>query len=171
MRNCTDPQKRSRLVAYATYATEVLGNDALDVSGSDLFDTMQELPEDMWNVFYASFEASTEANGDKEAPTQEMFVDATEEVTPKQVMYASISNASTLHHFVCTASKKVPCIEALKDDTKPLFQGIMLDNGAAGTPSGLPEYLGYCNDVGIEPAVRPCNSSFVGLGKGIVRVV
>ena len=82
-----------------------------------------------------------EANRDKEAPTHAMFVAATEEVTSKQVMYTSIANASTLHHFVGTTSKKVPCIEASKDDTKPHFEGIMLDNGAAGTPSGLPAYL------------------------------
>ena len=98
-----DPRKRSRLVAYAT---EVIGNDALDVSGIDSLDTMQDRPEDMWNVFYATFEASTEANEDNETPTQATFFNATKDVTPKQVMYASISDASMLHRFVGTASKR-----------------------------------------------------------------
>lgn len=47
------------------------------------------------------------------------------------------------------------------------FEGIMLDNGASGTPSGLPAYLRYCNFVGIEPSVRPSNRRFVGLGMGL----
>lgn len=63
--------------------------------------------------------------------------------------------------FVSTKSPRIP--------TKDKFEGIMLDNGASGTPSGLPAYLRYCEHVGIEPSLRPSNTSFVGLGKGIVR--
>lgn len=45
------------------------------------------------------------------------------------------------------------------------FEGVMLDNGAAGTPSGLPAYLNYCTFTGIEPKLHPSNNKFVGVGK------
>ena len=49
------------------------------------------------------------------------------------------------------------------------FEGIMLDNGAAGTPSGLKAYLSYCEYANISPVLRPSNAQFVGLGKGVVH--
>lgn len=44
----------------------------------------------------------------------------------------------------------------------------MLDNGAAGTPSGLPSYIAYFRYANIQPGLRPSNHSFVSIGNGTV---
>ena len=45
------------------------------------------------------------------------------------------------------------------------LEGVMLDNAAARSPSGLPAYLRYCAFSGIEPLLRESNRIFKGMGQ------
>ena len=46
-----------------------------------------------------------------------------------------------------------------------IFNGFVLENGAAGTPSEFSAYLRYFHHIGIEPHLGPINKIFVVFGE------
>ena len=154
---------------------------------------IQELPDDIWEVFLSS---QVDTDNEADQPSDEM--------EPKEVMFASIADNAAMHEFLgpktlnsqdfvhighpltrtstescifpgrvisVMTSAKVPRTRSASQSqlANDSFEGVMLDNGASGTPSGLPAYLRYCQHVGIKPQLRPSINSFVSIGKGIVR--
>ncbi len=93
-------------------------------------------------------------------PTQNFTVDQT---TP--VLFASEESLSEipLQKLNQTLQKLV---DKLLLNGKLKFEGVMLDNGAAKSPAGLPAYLRYCTYSGVSPRHRYSNLVFKGMGKG-----
>ena len=57
----------------------------------------------------------------------------------------------------------------VKEILKAPFDGIMIDNGASKTPSGLPSCLRYCAHTGKMPTLKPSTRSFTGIGHGKIK--
>lgn len=217
-----DRQDKAKLVAFAA---ELLGDDVISLSMEDVLDTIQELPDDLWQVCFSKIDKDN-VGSENEAPKQVMFatdVDVVlDELVPKEVMMTKLVDSAAVHEFIGEKSmtsmdsttvlelqEPVTQFQRSRDDlellyyprsdsfcrrptprTKGLtriipsstfvssnaslntkqtwFEGIMLDNGASGTPSGLLAYLRYCNFIGIEPTLRHSNRRFVGRGQGVV---
>ena len=51
------------------------------------------------------------------------------------------------------------------------LDGIMIDNGASKTPSGLSSYLRYCAHTGHKPSIKSSSRSFSGIGNGIISSI
>eukprot|EP00171_Calliarthron_tuberculosum_P008929 IDg8929t1 len=48
------------------------------------------------------------------------------------------------------------------------FEGVMLDNGAAKSPSGLSAYVRYCIHTSTEPILRESHRMFRSVGHGMI---
>lgn len=72
-------------------------------------------------------------------------------------------------HSTTNVKSVLACTErTIRLSSEDDFEGIMLDNGASGTPSGLPAFLRYCQFVGIQPTLSHSSNRFVGIGSGVV---
>ena len=151
-----------------TFANDLIVADALNYSGNQILEMIQELPDDIWDLFLSS---QVDMQHEADQPANKM--------EPKEAMFASLANMAAMHEFIgpkalndiqdrlhigdasprtlslsklCVSPRtavsvmttsKVPGIRSVSqflwsDNT---FEGIMLDRGASGTLSGLPAYL------------------------------
>ena len=73
------------------------------------------------------------------------------------------------NHSRISTSKSLDLSKLNVDDIlKTPFDGIMIDNGASKTPSGLPSYLRYCAHTGHNPTIKSSTRCFAGIGNGII---
>lgn len=72
--------------------------------------------------------------------------------------------STTAKDFAAVLQQKVL---TLMSKGKPEFEGIMIDNGASISPSGLSAYVRYCAYTNTKPDVRPSSRAFRGMGHGV----
>ena len=208
---CTAANKAKMI----SFVEEHVGSDALQLPFDHILDTVQDIPDPIWNDHFNN-DASTSSDPKTEHDAKQvMFSDVKRDdgTNLKEVWYSRLSDAATQHaligmksltkvllesdltppkvddddtlrlshddsqpsllstttnHVQPQAKQRQPksvCLSKFAPSTKKdAFEGIMLDNGAEGTPSGLPAYLRYCDFANL----RPSNTRFVGLGDGVM---
>ena len=90
---------------------------------------------------------------------------AKEKLTPVLLCASKDMTAFTLSEL--NLYLKQCTIQAMKHD-KVEFEGVMIDNGAAKSPSGLPAFIRYCAHAGFTPKLRQSSKIFRVLGMELI---
>ena len=170
--------KKPSLIAFAMD----LCADAYDLPPNDLFDIIQDLPDSVWYSLPSEIRISKNV--------EELATDTADAVEndsidkPSQIMYSRLASWSEEHlfdrkpvqifnirsnHSMISTSQFLDLSKIDVDDIlKTPFSGVMIDNGASKTPSGLPSYLRYCAHTGHKPTIKSSSRCFAGIGNGII---
>jgi len=164
--------------------------DAEDVKVADIFSVAQDLPDDVWESIHGGMKDSeTPQEKSDDHLDQIMFArlatnsdishifhaeKAAELMTNPYQTFLKPNTTDAYETFVCKNASSVNITERLKSEVIKImkegsneFEGIMIDNGAAKSPSGLKAYIRYCAHTNSTPQVRASNRAFRGVGHGV----
>lgn len=94
-----------------------------------------------------------------------------ERVAPKPKVFTFFSNSKNspslpISNLIYMIKQKVA--QVMNDGTS-IFEGVVIDTGAAKSPSGLNAFVSYCADIGKVPDIKPNYQAFKGIGNGIMK--
>ena len=191
LRNC-DKLKKPVLVNLMIDGDAPSQAPSYDLSVNEMFDEAQNLPDDVW-TYFASKNISLAEN--LNAPTDSSQIsnvlysrlctlaDIHEMFPSNWLSTACLASPYDSPPLVLTTSSQqlsdlslpdrikfiTDQVAILMKTHKTTFEGVMIDNGAALSPAGLPAYLRYCAHTGIAPSLKQSNRCFRGIGKGLER--
>ena len=142
IRDCPTAPKIG-LVRYVCDTAEQ--GDVLNTTPGDMLDFFQDMNDEEYDVFLASVESSPAPKTDK----------------PSEALLSTIAHSASVYQAF--PSSKNPLYESSS------FEGVMLENGAAKSPSRYAAHLRYCNHSGVEPFLRPSSTQFSGIGSGLQK--
>ena len=162
-------------------------DDVESLSASEMYDIVQEPPNDVWISISENFDAEPR---DSHSVTEAMYVRLSyiadqhdfikekaftgpivlpskygeqQNLTPAFPALLSNIDLNNLDHFKEFIDREVSRIMM---NGVCNFKGIMIDNGAAKSPAGLAQFISYCAHTGHVPSISLSSRAFRGMETG-----